>query len=490
MKERKIGLWLHISCLPSQQGIGCFGKEAKDVVDFLNASGFAFWQICPLGPLTYGDSPYQCVSSFAINPLFIDIEDLQNQGLLLSEEIEFFRKKLPVDPHKVDYGFLYYNFWPLLIKAADRFQKNLEYEDFIEKNQWIESYALFQALKFYFKGNPWQKWPKNLRTFPINNKQLSSTLQKETECHKIIQFLAYQQWMDLKNYAHNKGISIIGDLPFYPALDSSDVWGFSKNFQLDDNLNPTHVAGVPPDYFSPKGQLWGNPIYDWDYLRSNHYDWWKLRFKKCFELYDVVRIDHFRAFANFWSIPYGSSSATNGTWEKGPGLEFFQKCDLLNKPIIAEDLGELDSHATNLLLKTQFPGMKILQFAFHNSPPNTYLPHFHSQNSVLYIGTHDNDTLQNWYQKLPKEIQHQIRKYFGISDEQVNWKFIYECYQSPCNLSILRVQDLVNCGPEARFNTPGTLQNNWIWRISPEQLTQLKSLQPQLKEYSCLFCRD
>lgn len=492
LNQRNSGMWMHISCLPSTQGIGCFDENANEFLKFLADSRIKYWQICPLGPLTYGDSPYQCISSFAINPYFINLKQLVTDKLLTQQEFDSFQSHMSISQGKVNYGILYEYFLPLLHQAACRFIKNKQYFAFIRRNKfWLDSFSTFQALKTFFSGKSWQQWPMEYRKFPVDQQLTKETIH-EIECHKIIQYFAYAQWNELKNHATENNIQIIGDLPFYPGLDSSDVWANQDSFLLDQYCHPTAVAGVPPDYFSPDGQLWGNPLYNWEFLRHNKYSWLFERLKHAFNLYDIVRLDHFRAFANYWSVKSKSNTAKNGIWNKGPDINFFKEFQKYfpQAKFIAEDLGELDDRAKNLLSQTGFPGMKILQFAFSLDSNNVYLPHNHCKNSILYSGTHDNDTVLGWYNSIDENIKNQVREYFGISNDQIQWKFLQELYRSTCNLSIISPQDLLNLSSEFRFNTPGSTENNWQWRMTPEQFAALKSRSQELATLASLYGRS
>jgi 4-alpha-glucanotransferase len=343
-------------------------------------------------------------------------------------------------------------------------------------------------LKKHFEGKSWIDWPQPYRQYiKINWKALPQTVLEDIESFEILQYYADQQWQKLKRYAHKNDIQIMGDVPMYPGLDSADVWSNPANFQLDQNLKPLRVAGVPPDYFSKDGQLWGNPVYNWSFLEQNDYDWWRQRIGRNRELFDVLRLDHFRGFDRFWSVPSDASTAKKGRWEKGPGVKLFQH--LGDVPFIAEDLGELDEGVLKLMQKLHFPGMKVLQFAFSGDPKNIYLPHHHHPCSVLYLGTHDNDTLKGWYNTLEEPIKDQIRRYFGIGDGEISWKFLTEIYRSPCFLSIICVQDLLQLNSEGRFNTPGTQCGNWQWRMTRGQFSELQSLAPQLRTYGLQYNR-
>jgi 4-alpha-glucanotransferase len=482
--ERSTGIMMHISCLPSRQGIGCFNGAALRFIDFLANSGVGYWQICPLSPTGYGDSPYQGTSAFAINPYFLDLEAL---GIAIPSH-------LSARPNRISFGELYEyfnnlleNFGPEWVK---KFGKNVEFLEF-QRTQahWLKPYALFATLKYFSQGKAWSEWPTEYKFYKkINDQMLPDAVAKHCKYHEILQYILQDQWQKIKHYAHQRRVKIIGDIPIYPGLDSADVWSEPENFQLDKWLKPKKVAGVPPDYFSPEGQLWGNPVYDWEFLQKNQYDWWQRRIRRNGELFTIMRLDHFRGFDRFWAVPGTAENAINGKWETGPGkklFEFFKE-----SKFIAEDLGDIDDRARQLQQTLNFPAMKVLQFAFSGDSKNIYLPHHQDKNSVLYLGTHDNDTLQGWYSKLDENTRDQIRRYFAIHDREISWKFLTETYRSPCFLAIICIQDLLQLGSEARFNTPGTQGNNWQWRIIEEQLTHLEtSVSKTLNAHKILYDR-
>ncbi|MDR2807150.1 MAG: 4-alpha-glucanotransferase [Puniceicoccales bacterium] len=478
-KKRAVGVAMHISCLPSAQGIGCFDKNAYQFVDFLCAAGMKFWQVCPLTPTGYGDSPYQGLSSWAINPYFIDLKAL-----------EISIPDLPNDECRVAFGAIYHFFQDALSKIRENFPQNerekLRY--FRAHTPWLRPYALFSALKKHFEGKSWMEWPPPYRQYAkIDVTKLAPSILEDGESYEILQYLAYQQWQKLKGYAHEKGVQIIGDIPMYPGLDSADVWSEPKNFQLDENLKPLRIAGVPPDYFSEDGQLWGNPVYDWSYLERTNYDWWRRRIEYHREIFDVLRLDHFRGFDRFWSVPQNALTAKNGKWERGPGEKLFRH--FKNIPLIAEDLGELDASVHRLMEQLSCPGMKVMQFAFSHDAKNSYLPHHHHPFAVLYIGTHDNDTLLGWYRHCDESTKDQIHRYFGIDDHEVLWKFLTEIYRSPCFLGIISVQDLLGLDSEGRLNIPGTECHNWQWRMTSGQFAALEAMASTLKAYVLQYDR-
>lgn len=478
---RGAGCFLHISSLPSDQGVGCFDRHAKLFVDFLKASGMSYWQICPLTPTTIGDSPYQGSSAFAGNPYFIDLQKLVELQLLKPVELDIL-KNLPHD--RVDFGALYTPFWAILKQAYSRFvgvRTNFErFQQFVERESyWLENYSLFMTLKSVFKGIEWTKWPQKFRSTKSAKKNLHifPNIEKSTKFYKFVQWMFFEQWQELKNYAHKAGVKIIGDVPIFVGLDSADVWANQLIFKLDKHGLPTVVAGVPPDAFSSTGQLWGNPVFNWTHLKLLGYRWWINRLKHSFELYDVVRLDHFRGFQAAWEVGANEKTAQNGRWASTAGGAFFakiKKC-LPNARFIAEDLGVIDDATQNLLSFTNFPGMNVLQFAFDGRANNKYLPHQHTKNSVLYLGTHDNDTTRGWFEYLPPEIKTQIKNYLRTDCSDVTWDMIKLSYGSVADLLILTLSDILNLGSDARFNTPNTTgSNNWSWRVTEQQIGQLK----------------
>ena len=457
-----------IFSLCSKGGIGTLGKEAFAFVDFLHKAGQSWWQILPLNPTNYGDSPYQSFSSYAGNPYFIDPEILIEEGLLSREEFE------SIDfgnSNKIDYGKLYFGRIKMLKKAFSRFKPSKEYDEFCKNNAfWLDDYALFMALKNENNDTAWTEWEE-----PLRKREQDKLNQKQKEYSDIInlyRFIQYEfskQWMALKSYANSKGIGIIGDIPIYVALDSSDIWSEPEQFILDENLTPKKVAGCPPDYFCESGQLWGNPLYDWKKMKTDGFDWWKRRIGYALKLYDMVRIDHFRAFEAFYAIPYGDADATGGKWIKGPGMSLFNELKKQfgdNMPIIAEDLGFLTPQVHKLLKSTGFPGMKVLQFAFDTREESDYLPHNYTKNCVVYTGTHDNDTVLGWTQTADKQDVEMARRYLHVDDnEGFNWAMMRAALMSVADICILTMQDIIGLGSEGRINTPSTVGNNWRWRI-------------------------
>ncbi len=477
MPMRASGILMHISSLPSPWGIGTFGKAAYDFVDFLHRTGQQYWQILPVGPTSYGDSPYQSFSTFAGNPYFIDLDFLREDGLLEPGEY----KDLPWSRSNayVDYGTLYQLRYPVLRKAALRGLKRdaEEVAAFREENTaWVEDYALFMALKGANDGKSWQEWGKPLRhREPEALTECRKTYADEIDFWVYLQFLFFRQWKKLKEYAKKQGVSLVGDLPIYVALDSADVWASPSLFALDGDLVPKEVAGVPPDYFSADGQLWGNPLYDWEAHKKENYAWWISRVQAARELYDFIRIDHFRGFASYCAIPYGDKNARRGKWVPGPGMELFQalKKALGPLPIIAEDLGVLTEDVTDLLQESGYPGMKVLQFAFDSGWDNAYLPHNHVENSIVYTGTHDNDTVMHWWHHtLTKKQRKETAEYLRLTNrEGIHWGMVRAAWGSVAKLAVAPIQDILGLDGQARMNTPSTLGNNWRFRITAEQLT-------------------
>ena len=472
--KRESGILLPVSSIPSRYGIGTFGSAAYRWIDFLAAAGQRWWQVLPMGPTSYGDSPYQSFSTFAGNPYFIDFEMFLEKGWLTAAECD------GVDfggcASYVDYERQYKERYPLLRTAFSRSRIGEweEYRAFTERNRsWLEDYALFMALKEQHGGASWQEWPQPLkRREPQALKQAREALAEDVAFWKFIQFIFFYQWNYLKAYAIQKNVRIIGDLPIYVALDSADVWANPALFQLDEMLEPTFVAGCPPDAFSATGQLWGNPLYEWDVHEKRGYDWWIARVKAAFALFDKVRIDHFRGFDAYWAVPFGDSTAEKGSWRKGPGMKLFDRVrETLGEPaIIAEDLGILTDSVYDLLNRSGYPGMKVLQFAFSGGD-NDYLPHHHTVNSVVYTGTQDNDTTAGWFASLHEKEQSYVLEFLGAPRERLTERLIAAALESVSQLCVIPMQDWLGLGGEARMNTPSTLGENWKWRLTPEQLS-------------------
>ncbi len=472
---RRAGILLPMFSLPSPYGIGTMGQAARDFVAFLTASGQSCWQLLPMGPTSYGDSPYQSFSSFAGNPYFIDLDDLAAEGLLEKSEYADIDWG---DPRYVDYALLYEKRFPVLKKAVDRLLASPpeDYSAFLRDNShWLEDYALFMALKGEHGGRSWHDWPEGekLRR-PDAIQAARERLAEELDFWRGVQYLFFRQWDALKRLANDSGITIIGDLPIYVAGDSADVWADPRQFQLDENLDPTEVAGCPPDAFTADGQLWGNPLFDWEYMRQDGFSWWLRRVGFQFRLFDTLRIDHFRGFDEYYAIPYGDVNARRGRWRPGPGLPFFQAVNAALGPrdIIAEDLGFLTESVRMLQQNTGYPGMKILLFAFdHEHPDNEYLPHNYNHNCVVYAGTHDNETILGWMAHARPEDVSFARRYLRLNkDEGYAWGMMRGAWSSPADLAVMQMQDLLSIGPEGRINTPSTLGENWKWRLLPGQI--------------------
>ncbi len=474
---RRSGLLLPVFSLPSDYGIGTMGRQAREFVDFLRAAGQSYWQILPLGPTSYGDSPYQSYSSWAGNPYFIDLDELCRDGLLEPEE--FRGLDWGADVSRVDYGRLYELRFSILRRACARLcaAHGPAVEDFCRENAaWLDDYALFMALKDAHGGAPWQQWPEGLRLRePAALASARRELAAEIRFWQTVQYLFYAQWQALRRYANARGVAIIGDLPIYVAPDSADVWAHREQFQLDAQGACTEVAGCPPDGFSALGQRWGNPLFDWEHLRATGYRWWIARIAHQFRLYDVLRIDHFRGFDAYYAIPRAAESAAEGRWRPGPGLDFFRTVEeaLGRREIIAEDLGFLSDSVRQLVRDTGYPGMKVLELAFdsRDGSGSDYLPHRCGTHCVMYTGTHDNDTICGWLQSAPAQDTARARAYLCLNaQEGEHWGMMRAALGSPADLVILQTQDLLGLGSEARINTPSQLGGNWLWRLTPGAL--------------------
>lgn len=475
---REAGILLPISALNSRYGIGSFSKEAYRFVDWLKKSGQGYWQILPLGPTSFGDSPYQSFSAFAGNPYYIDLEALINEGLLTREECKVDFGK---DERAIDYAKIYNQRIPLLKKAFLRFKKDSGYYAFLEKNLfWIDDYALFMTIKDENCGKSFQYWQNALKN--REKEAIKAVREKhgeKIEFWKFVQYKFDEGWMHLKSYANENGIKIIGDIPIYTALDSSDVWAYPELFQLDNDKKPISVAGCPPDGFSKKGQLWGNPLYRWDVHKKSGYEWWKKRLLKSFELYDALRIDHFRGFDEYYSIKYTAPDATNGKWEKGPGNELFFEFEkrIGKKQIIAEDLGFMTDSVIKMLHESGYPGMRVFQFGFDardTGAQNYYLPHNYIENSVAYTGTHDNPTIISWFFEITDEERKMVRTYLCddyTPDSEINKPIIGVVMRSLSKLVIIPLQDYLGYDSRSRMNKPSTASGNWLWRISTKDLS-------------------
>ncbi len=473
---RRNGILMHITSLPSPYGIGTMGQAAYDFVDFLAASGQTYWQILPIGPTSYGDSPYQSFSTYAGNPYMIDLDFLNRDGYLQREEYEevFFGDSNT----SIDYGILYENRYPILRKAVSRLieREAQQVASFCNEQEfWIEDYALFMALKNEHNGTSWLAWDDPLRLRePEAIEAAKLRLAEEIKFWEGIQYLFFKQWKELKSYANQKQIQIIGDVPIYVALDSVDIWANPQEFQLNpDTMEPTEIAGCPPDGFTADGQLWGNPLFHWEHMEEDGFRWWIHRVKVQCGMFDILRIDHFRGFDEYYAIPFGSKNAKNGQWKKGPGIKLFQaiKAELGDQNIIAEDLGFLTESVKTLLKETGYPGMKVLLFGFDTRDSGSYLPHSYIQNSVAYIGTHDNETIKGWIENAPEEDVKKAFAYLRIHEgEESHWGFMRNLWASVSDLTVIQMQDIL--GLYNRMNTPSTLGENWKWRVEPEAFTQ------------------
>ncbi len=486
---RKAGILLHISSLPSNYGIGTFGKEAYNFVDFLVATHQSYWQILPLGPTSYGDSPYQTFSAFAMNPYFIDLDLLVKDKLLKRSEI---LDSLTIES-EVDYERLYNERFKVLKFAFDRFDLNNPYfKEFLQnEGYWLYDYALFMAIKESQGSISWALWPDALRKREHHViEKAKADYEQIINFHYFLQYEAYKQWYALKAYANTKGIEIVGDMPIYVAYDSSDVWTKPQYFQLDENLLPTMVAGVPGDNFSPTGQLWGNPLYKWDILEREDFAWWVSRVKSNTSMFDVLRIDHFIGFVHYFGIPYGDLTAENGQWFEGPSYKFFEsiKRQLDHKNIIAEDLGMITDEVRALLKHTGFPGMKLLQFAFDSREESDYIPHLYHNNVVAYTGTHDNETTTQWFKTLkPSDLKYCL-DYINHQRGSKTDSLIKATLQTVADTAIIPLQDYLNLGKEARFNIPSTLGGNWVWRLKQGQIDRMS--RNKIKRFTKLYGRS
>lgn len=522
--ERQSGVLLHPTSLPSSYGIGTLGDAAYKFIDWLLSAGQGLWQVLPLGPTGYGDSPYASFSTFAGNPLLIDLNKLLEKDWACKDDIkveDYIKKE-----GNIDFGAVVWWKTPILRKCAKYFLENATSEDkkiyknFCKKSWWLENFALFMSIKTVYdkkaqeekpENSVWYAyWPKDLAS---HNKEAlekwKSEYSEDVEIYKVIQFFFDYQWQQLKKYANEEGIKIIGDIPIFVAPDSADVWSNQEFFQLDENGKPNCVAGVPPDYFSAEGQLWGNPLYDWDKMKASGYKWWIQRIERVFELTDVLRVDHFRGFEAYWSVPFGDKTAINGKWCKGPDIDFFKviKKKLGDIPVIAEDLGVITQEVRLLRDKSGFPGMKVLQFAFSESEikengfVNGFMPHmYESQNCVVYTGTHDNDTLQGWLEKIEDKLLLIVAQYFTgakttvekaksmVKNGTLRKAMIKATFASNAIYAIVPMQDIIGCGNEARMNMPSTTGSNWTWRMTAKDLK--KNTAEELDFWSTLYGRN
>jgi len=503
---RASGTLLHPTSLPGQFGIGDLGKEAYQFADFLASTGQRLWQVLPLGPTGYGNSPYQCLSVFAGNPLLISLQRLVEDDFLEPTELEN-APSFPED--RVDYDSVIKFRMPLLQKSFETFQRKVapgereQFGSFCQQNaSWLETYSLFMALKDAHSLAAWNTWEEDIqKRHPQSLERWSRKLRHEMRCHKYQQYQFFQQWSELKKYCNEHGIRLVGDVPIFIALDSAEVWSHPEMFYLDDTGRPTVVAGVPPDYFSGTGQLWGNPLYRWDVMARDGYAWWIERFRATHALVDIIRLDHFRGFEKYWEVPGTDITAMNGRWVPGPGFELFEavRKTLGTLPIIAEDLGVITPEVDALRDGLSFPGMRVLQFAFGSDPKaDDYKPHNYPRNCVVYTGTHDNNTTLGWFRgkdvkdctqnKEEREREKQSAlKYLGTDGHEVNWDFIRLALMSVADTAIIPMQDILALGSEARMNLPGKAEENWCWRFVPDMLT--REIERRLRELIALYGR-
>ena len=474
---RASGIILHISSLPSPYGIGTFGKQARQFAEFLARAGQSYWQVLPLHPTGFGDSPYQSLSAFAGNHYFIDLDTLAEEGLLKPEELP---ASAPADPSRVDFADLYAKRLSVLRLAYARFIEwpNPDFIRFVtDEKDWLRDYALFMALKERNGDEDWTGWEPELRSRKLSAlRKASAELRDEITFHYFLQYEFFRQWDDLRTFCAEKGIRLIGDVPIYVPLDSADVWANPALFQLDEDLTPTAVAGCPPDQFNEDGQLWGNPLYDWQAMADTGYSWWLRRLHAAARMYDVVRLDHFRGFESYWAVPYGAPDAREGEWRPGPGMEFIQtvRGALPELSFIAEDLGFLTPEVLKLREDSGFPGMKVLEFAFEPQEPSQYLPHRYDSRCVCYTGTHDNAPLKQWYDEIPEEERDFAKKYLALTErEGIAWGVIRGGMGSVAELFMAQMQDYLPARYSARMNEPGVVNElNWRWRLVPEAVNE------------------
>ena len=492
MNHPSCGILLHLTSLPSSYGIGTLGQAAYDFVDFLRDAGQSCWQILPIGPTGYGDSPYQSFSTFAGNPYLIDLDVLIQDGLLAQGEVD--AVNWGERPDQVDFALLYQQRLPVLRKAYERFRV-APAEDFgafcDAESDWLEDYALFMALKGHFGGGAWTEWPSEFqRREPEALAWARGALAEEIDFHQFLQYQFYRQWHRFRAYARQKGVTLMGDIPIYVPLDSADFWCRPKQFQVDPHGHPTCVAGCPPDGFSAEGQYWGNPIYDWDAMESDGFSWWEGRIRAALDMYDVIRLDHFRGFEAYWEVPFSSPDSSYGSWTQGPGLKFFKTLEekLGTLPIIAEDLGFLTPGVIDMRDNSGFPGMKILQFAFEGTN-SYYLPHNYIANTVAYVGTHDNETARGWFEgtATPRQREQAALYTHQQAGEPMADALNRTIAASVSDTCIYTMQDLLNLGNEARINTPATLGGNWTWRMLDGAIT--RELEHKLTDWTETYFR-
>ncbi len=503
---RESGILLHPTSLPGRFGIGDLGNEARQFIDFVAGAGQHVWQILPLGPTGYGNSPYQCLSVFAGNPLLVSLERLVQDGFLESADLE---NPPSFSDGKVDYDLVIRFKMPLLKKSFEVFERRAawgerqRFRTFCRRNaSWLDTYSLFMALKEAHGFSTWNTWENDVKRRHAKSLQhWAKRLSREICYHQYQQYQFFKQWLQLRKYCKERGIRIIGDMPIFVALDSAEVWSHPEMFHLDDSGRPTVVAGVPPDYFSKTGQLWGNPLYRWDVIARDGYAWWIERFRAARKLVDIIRLDHFRGFEKYWEIPAGNTTASNGRWVPGPGAKLFRAAQeaLGTLPIIAEDLGTITPEVHALRDQLGFPGMRVLQFSFGSGPEaHQYRPHNYPRNCVVYTGTHDNNTTLGWFKgddvKDSTQSQEERRRetqvalaYLGTEGHEINWDFIRLALVSPPNTAIIPMQDILGLGSAARMNIPGTVVGNWSWRFTPDMVN--KEVESRLRQLTALAGR-
>jgi 4-alpha-glucanotransferase len=491
---RSSGILLHPTSLPGPFGSGDFGAPSYHFIDWLSKAGQSLWQMLPLGPIGWANSPYMSLSAFAGNPLLIDLYGLVSNGWLLQNELDDTLFKIH---NSINYQEVIPFRMNMLVKAFNNFvnQSNTDFQSqyityCMREKFWLDDYALFQALNKKYGGEEWTSWEHDIaKRDPNAIIKATEELKEHIEFHKFTQWCFDSQWKKIKSYALAHGIKIIGDIPIFVSQHSSDVWSNPQMFELDNDGVPKLVAGVPPDYFSESGQRWGNPLYRWDIMKQDNYRWWIGRFRKALEMFDIVRIDHFRGFESYWEIPETEETAKIGKWKKGPGAVFFKtvKEVLGTLPIIAEDLGIITPEVTALREKLNFPGMKVLQFAFTGGPENLFLPHNFERNSVVYTGTHDNDTTYGWYANATDHERDFVRRYCKTDGHEIHWDLIKLALQSPANVAVIPFQDVIGLGSEGRMNFPGTIEGNWEWRFTWDQVGPEPA--ERLYELSALYGR-
>ena len=495
LNQRAAGVLMHPSSLPNQYAVGNFGSSARQFVDLIASCHFKYWQMLPIGPTGYGNSPYQAYSSHAINPVLMDLDDLLNKGWIRDQDVRELRR---LDMQPVDFDGISDLHATVRRKAVEAALSDSEskksFKDFLENQKgWLVDYALFMALKKLNGGKPWYEWDKSYKEHETAcSQKLGKETKSEIEYLQFEQYILYTQWYGLKAYANECGVELVGDIPIYVSPDSVDVWANKSVFQVTKSGKFSQLAGVPPDYFNADGQFWGNPLYKWKELKATGYEWWIDRLGHTLSLFDVVRFDHFRALAAYWSIPASASSAREGKWVKGPGIDFFStiQSKLPDAKLILEDLGDITPDVIQLKEETGCPGLAVLQFAFGGGSDNFYLPHNLTQNTVVYTGTHDNDTTSGWYQSGTEQEKDHMRRYFRVSGDEACWDLIRAAYSSVCNLCIIPTQDLLNLDSGARMNTPGVATGNWAWRMSQQQMFDLgRNSAAYLRELAKLYRR-